>query len=474
MNLENERKEEIENKVENANPLGIEPIGKLLRKFAVPSIISMLVTSLYNIVDQFFIGRTVGELGNAATNIAFPLSTMCLATALAFGIGGAAGFNLNMGAGNKKKAMYFIGNAITMMIGIGVIIAVFASIFLGPLLIFFGSPDNVLPYAKEYVRIIAFGFPFVILANGGSHLVRADGSPKFSMYCNLAGAILNVILDYLFVMKLGWGMSGAAYATVIGQIVSFAMVVWYFGHYKTAKIASKHLKPRAGIVFRTLHLGMAQCFNQLAMMIVQIVMNKSLTYYGALSVYGSSIPLACSGIIMKVNQLYFSVCIGIAQGIQPIASFNRGAQKYDRVKQTYKIAVTCNTIISSIAFLAFQIFPRQIIGIFGSGTDEYFMFAENFFRIFLFMTFLNGIQPITSTFCTVIGEPNKGTFLSLTRQIIFLLPLILVLPLIFMQAGYQGVDGIMYAAPIADFLAAVISLVVIKKVFNSFEKSPLK
>ena len=172
MNLENERKEEIENKVENANPLGIEPIGKLLRKFAVPSIISMLVTSLYNIVDQFFIGRTVGELGNAATNIAFPLSTMCLATALAFGIGGAAGFNLNMGAGNKKKAMYFIGNAITMMIGIGVIIAVFASIFLGPLLIFFGSPDNVLPYAKEYVRIIAFGFPFVILANGGSHLVR--------------------------------------------------------------------------------------------------------------------------------------------------------------------------------------------------------------------------------------------------------------------------------------------------------------
>ncbi len=452
------------------NPLGTEPIGRLLRKFAVPSIISMLVTSLYNIVDQFFIGRTVGELGNAATNIAFPLSTMCLATSLAFGVGGAASFNLNMGAGNRKKAIYFVGNAITVMLTIGVIITIFSLIFLEPLLKFFGAPNNVLPYAREYVSITAIGFPFVILANGGSHLVRADGSPKFSMYCNLAGALLNVILDYLFVMIMGKGMAGAAIATVIGQIVSFAMVVWYFAHYKTAKIERRHLRPRRYTTLRTLRLGMAQCFNQLAMMVVQIVMNKSLTYYGALSVYGASIPLACSGIIMKVNQLYFSICIGVAQGIQPIASFNRGAQKYDRVKKTYKIAVTCNTAISVIAFLAFQLFPLKIIGIFGSGTEEYFIFAEKFFRIFLFMTFLNGIQPITSTFCTVIGEPNKGTFLSLTRQIIFLLPLIVVLPLIFIKAGYQGVDGIMYAAPIADFIAAVISIVVIRKVFRGFDK----
>lgn len=450
------------------NPLGTEPVGRLLRKFAVPSIISMLVTSLYNIVDQFFIGRTVGELGNAATNIAFPLTTMCIATMLAFGVGGSAGFNLNMGAGKKQKAMYFIGNAITMMFGIGVIISLVTLTFLKPLLIFFGSPDNVLPFAMEYVRITAFGFPFVILANGGSHLVRADGSPQFSMYCNLAGAILNVILDYLFVIVMNKGMSGAAFATVIGQILSFAMVVWYLKNYKAAKIEKKHLIPQAQTVFRTLYLGMAQCFNQMAMMVVQIVMNKSLTYYGALSVYGSSIPLACSGIIMKVNQLYFSVCIGVAQGIQPIASFNRGARKYDRVKKTYKIAVSCNTIISIIAFILFQSFPRQIIGIFGEGSNEYFIFAENFFRIFLFMTFLNGIQPITSTFCTVIGEPNKGTFLSLTRQIIFLLPLIVVLPMIFLHAGRQGVDGIMYAAPIADFFAAVISLIVIRKVFNSF------
>lgn len=228
---------------DKVNPLGTEPVGRLLRKFAIPSIISMLVTSLYNIVDQFFIGRTVGELGNAATNIAFPLTTMCLAAMLALGIGGAAGFNLNMGAGNKKKAMYFIGNALTVMFGVGVVIALISLFFMEPLLKFFGSPDSVLPYAKEYVGVVAFGFPFVMVANGGSHLVRADGSPKFSMYCNLVGAIINVILDYLFVMRFGWGMSGAALATVIGQIVSFMMVVWYMLHYKTAKIERKHLIP---------------------------------------------------------------------------------------------------------------------------------------------------------------------------------------------------------------------------------------
>lgn len=452
------------------NPLGTEPIGKLLRTFAVPSIISMLVMSLYNIVDQFFIGRTVGELGNAATNVAFPLTTMCIAVALAFGIGGASGFNLNMGSGNKSKAMYFIGNSMTMTIGIGVVISLFATIFLHSILVFFGAPDNVLPYAEEYVRVIALGFPFAIFSSTASHLIRADGSPRYSMVCNLIGALINVVLDYLFVMKFDWGMAGAAWATIIGQIASAVVAFMYMRHYKAGKIEKKHLIPQLKIVTRTVHLGMAQCCNQLAIMVVQIVLNKSLTYYGALSSYGASIPLACLGIVMKVNQLYFSVCIGVAQGIQPIASFNRGAGNYDRVKKTYKLAVTCNTVISVIAFIIFQLFPRQIIGIFGSGSPEYFQFAENCFRIFLFMTFLNGIQPITSTFCTVIGEPNKGTFLSLTRQIIFLLPLIVILPILFILVGLQGVDGIMYSAPIADCAAAIISLIVVRKVFESFEK----
>ena len=448
------------------NPLGTEPVGKLLRKFAVPSIISMLVMSLYNIVDQIFIGQCVGELGNAATNVAFPFTTLCIDTALAFGIGGASGFNLNLGAGEKEKAPYFIGVSASMMFIIGVVLSVVGLTALKPLLLFFGSTDTVLPYAMEYTKYLALGFPFAIISSGGSHLVRADGSPKFSMACNLVGAIVNVILDYLFVMVFNWKMAGAAIATVIGQILASIMVIWYLIHFKTIKLHGKHFVPQLKIVGRTVHLGMAQCLNQLAIMFVQIVMNKSLTYYGALSPYGADIPLACTGIVMKVNQVYFSICIGVAQGIQPIASFNRGAGKNDRVKKTYKLAVSCNTIISTIAFIIFQLFPRQIISIFGSGSPEYFRFSINFFRIFLFMTFLDGIQPITSTFCTVIGEPNKGTFLSLTRQVICFIPLMIVLPYIFHNFGYLGIDGMMYVAPISDFLAAVLSLIVIKKVFK--------
>lgn len=448
------------------NPLGTEPVGKLLRKFAVPSIISMLVMSLYNIVDQIFIGQCVGELGNAATNVAFPFTTLCIATSLAFGIGGASGFNLNLGAGEKEKAPYFIGVSASMMFIIGVVLSVVGLTALKPLLLFFGSTDTVLPYAMEYTKYLALGFPFAIISSGGSHLVRADGSPKFSMACNLVGAIVNVILDYLFVMVFNWKMAGAAIATVIGQILASIMVIWYLIHFKTIKLHGKHFVPQLKIVGRTVHLGMAQCLNQLAIMFVQVVMNKSLTYYGALSPYGADIPLACTGIVMKVNQVYFSICIGVAQGIQPIASFNRGAGKNDRVKKTYKLAVSCNTIISTIAFIIFQLFPRQIISIFGSGSPEYFRFSINFFRIFLFMTFLDGIQPITSTFCTVIGEPNKGTFLSLTRQVICFIPLMIVLPYIFHNFGYLGIDGMMYVAPISDFLAAVLSLIVIKKVFK--------
>lgn len=450
------------------NPLGTEPIGKLLRKFAVPSIISMVVMSLYNIVDQIFIGQTVGELGNAATNVAFPLTTLCIATALTFGIGGASGFNLNLGAGDEKKAPYFIGNGATMMLVIGLILTLVTSVAIKPLLLFFGSTENILPFAVEYTRIIAIGFPVAIISAGGAHLVRADGSPKFSMACNLVGAAINVVLDYFFVIVFDWGMSGAAAATIIGQFVAAIMVVWYLAHFKTIKLKKEHFVPKLNICARASHLGMAQGLNQLAIMLVQIVMNKTLTHYGALSVYGADIPLACTGIVMKVNQVYFSVCIGVAQGMQPIASFNRGAGKIDRVKKTYRLALICNTTISCIAFVVFQTLPRQIISIFGSGSPEYFRFAESFFRIFLFMTFLDGIQPITSTFCTVIGEPNKGTFLSLTRQVICFIPLMVLFPAIFSYFGgaAYGIEGVMYVAPVADFLAAVLSLAVIKKVFK--------
>lgn len=440
----------MENKREN--PLGARPINKLLQQFAVPSIIAMLVSALYNIVDQFFIGRSIGELGNAATNVTFPLSTSCIAIALLFGIGGAAAFNLTLGGGDRERAIYYVGNAATLLFGGGVLLCLFVQLFLTPLLKFFGCPENVLVYARNYTRVISLGFPFLIFATGGGHLIRADGSPRYAMLCNLVGAIINTVLDPIFIFWFKWGMVGAGLATIIGQIGSSYLAFRYLRRYKTVKLEKKHLVPRWQYIKRDMALGASSAFNQLAMMIVQIVMNKSLTYYGALSVYGAAIPLACVGIITKVNQVYFSIVIGLSQGVQPIASFNYGARKYDRVKSVYYLAMKCGLVVSVIAFALFQLIPRQIVGLFGSGSAQYYGFGVMYFRIFLFFTFLNFIQPITSTFFTAIGKPKKGIFLSLTRQILFLLPLIVIFPL------YMGIDGIMYAGPIADFIAAAVSV----------------
>lgn len=442
------------------NPLGSEPVSTLLRRFAVPSVIAMLVSALYNMVDQLFIGHSIGVLGNAATNVAFPLSMVCTSIGLLCGIGGAANFNLCMGRREPEHAKSYVGNAISMLAILGVILCVAVQLFLRPMMLLFGATPDVIDYACTYTRITSIGFPFLIVTIGGSNLIRADGSPKFSMLCNLVGAIVNTILDPLFIFVFHMGMAGAALATITGQILSFALVVFYLRGFKTLPLSLSDLKPNMACWARIAALGATPAFNQVAMMVVQIVMNNTLTYYGSNSVYGSDIPLACAGIISKVNMLFFSFVIGISQGLQPIVSFNVGAQKYDRVKDAYKKAVFAATAISIVAFLCFQLFPRQIIGIFGSGSEEYLHFAERYFRIFLFFTFLNGIQPVSSNFFTSIGAPKKGIFLSLTRQIIFLLPLLLIFPYLF------GIDGVMYTAPIADLAAASVSIVMVVREFK--------
>lgn len=242
----------------------------------------MLVNALYNMVDQIFIGHSIGELGNAATPMwPFPLTTSCTALALLFGIGAASAFNLSMGRGEKDKALYYIGNAAVMMFGSGIVLFLIAELFLDPMLIFFGSPDNVLGLAREYVRIVAVGFPFLILTSGGAHLVRADGSPNYSMACNLTGALINTILDPILIFGFKMGMTGAALATITGQIISAFLVFRYLRHYKAGPFTREHLRPKMVYLGYAMTLGMAQCFNQLAMMLVQIVMNNSLRHYGA-------------------------------------------------------------------------------------------------------------------------------------------------------------------------------------------------
>ena len=430
-------------------------MGELLRKFAIPSIIAMLVGSLYNIVDQFFIGQAIGELGNAATNITFPLTTACIGIALMFGIGGASNFNLTLGEGDAEKAKYFIGNAVTMMLLLGVILMGTVLLFTTPILHLFGSPDNVLPYAKTYATVSAIGFPALILSAGGAHILRADGSPRMTMIVNVIGAVVNTVLDATFVFGFRWGMMGAALATIIGQYVAAGIVLWYLPHFKTVKLGRDTFLPRGSVIRRIVSLGMAPFFNQISFLIVQVMMNNSLKYYGGLSEYGESIPIAVAGIVMKVFQVAGSFVIGLSQGLQPIASFNYGAGKYGRVKKAYYSATGAGAAICIVAFLVFQLFPRQILSVFGNGSELYFAFGERYVRIFVFFVCLFFMQPITSNFFTAIGKPGKGIFLSLTRQIIFFIPLLLLLPLFF------GIDGIIYTGPIADFLAAAICFVMI-------------
>mgnify|MGYP000854913689 CR=1 FL=1 len=432
------------------NPLGSEPISKLMLKFSVPSIIAMIVGALYNIVDQLFIGQAVGTLGNAATNIAFPLSTSCIALSLLFGIGGASCFNLSMGRGEKEKSPFFIANAAIMLFSSGVVLFIITQLFLTQLLKACGSPTDVLPYAQTYVRITSFGFPFLIANTGMSKLILADGSPRYSMISMLIGAIVNTILDPIFIFGLHLGMTGAALATIIGQIVSFSISLHYMFHFKNIVLNRSCFQIQLSYCKEIFRLGASACFNQIAMTVVQIVMNNTLAHYGAKSIYGGDIPLACAGIITKVNMIFMSFVIGISQGVQPIIGFNYGAKKYKRVRKSYLLALGVATVLSGIAFFCFQVFPRQIISIFGEGSELYFQFSERYFRIYMFLTLINGIQPVTSNFFNSIGKAQLGVFMSLTRQILFLLPLIIIFPL------FMGIDGVMYAGPIADAAAALV------------------
>lgn len=446
------------------NPLAYESTGRLIAKYSVPSVIAMLVSSLYNIVDQIFIGQGVGMLGNAATNVAFPFVNVCIALSLLIGIGGASNFNLNLGRGKNEKAKSFAGTSISMLILSGLILSIVSLVFLKPILIAFGSTKQVLPYALTYTRITALGFPFLIATNGFCNLIRSDGSPRYSMVVMVTGAVINTCLDPLFIFGFHWGIAGGAAATVIGQIVSCVMAAVYFTRFRTMKLTKDCLKIKADNLKAIVSIGIASFFNQIAMMVVQIALNNTLAYYGALSSYGSDIPLACAGVIIKVNAFVMAFAIGIAQGCQPILGFNYGAKMYARVRDTLKKEIITVTLIFSAAFVCFQLIPRQIVSIFGEGSPAYFHFAERYFRIYLFMVFINGLQPIVSNFFSSIGKAWKGIFLSLTRQILFLLPLILLLPL------FLGIDGVMYAGPIADGIAAITAFFLGRHEFMTMRK----
>ena len=439
------------------NPLGYESISRLLRQFAVPSIIAMLVSSLYNLVDQIFIGQGVGFLGNAATNVSFPLTTICMAITLTIGIGSASRYSLYLGQKQEEKAARVVGNGFCMMVTFGVLYAIVVELFLPYLLHAFGVTPDTLAYAMTYSRITAMGMPFLVIMNGMSNLARADGSPIFSMTTMVVGAIINTILDPIFIFIFHWGVAGAAWATVIGQIASALMATWYMKKFKRVVIKLSYFRLSLYQIQKTITMGMSNGLTQLAITLVQVVMNRSLIHYGNLSIYGSDIPLAASGIVMKVNSIVFAVLIGITQGVQPILGFNYGAKLYDRVKKTYKLAIVCVVSVGAVALFVFQVFPERVLMIFGKENELYMEFAVRFMRTFLLMLPLSGVHMISSNLFAAIGKPVRGAMLSLTRQVFFLIPLMLILPLFF------GIKGVLMAAPSADFLAFLVVLIFVSK-----------
>ena len=439
------------------NILGTEKIGKLIRKFSIPCIISLLVNSLYNIVDQIFIGWGVGYLGNGATNVVFPLVIIGLSFSLMFGDGASAYLSLKLGEKKKEEAAKGVGNGIITSTILSILFCAVTLLFLPQLLNVFGCTDALREYALKYGFIIAIGFPFSMIGTTLNSIIRADGSPKYAMTSMVVGAVLNTILDPIFIFVFKMGVEGAAIATVISQFVTFILNIIYIKKFKSITINKKALKPKFTTIRKVGTLGISSFITQMSFVVVMAVENNLLGKYGMDSKYGSEIPITVFGIVMKINQILNSIIIGIAAGTQPILGYNYGARKFDRVKKTLKTVLGLSVIISTIAFILFQTIPEVLISIFGSGDANYMEFACIAFRTYLLLCIANGVQIPSGIFFQAIGKSIKSAILSLSRQIVLLIPAMIIL-------GHSfGIMGVLYAGPVADGLAFALAIVLLVK-----------
>lgn len=458
-NLKTEGDEKIEETIigTNQNPLGTEKISQLIKRFAIPCIISLVVSALYNIVDQIFIGQGVGYLGNAATNIVFPFTIITMAFSLMIGDGASAYLSLSLGKNDKESANKGVANGMVLSIILGMVFLIIGMVFQEGLLKLFGVTEKSYEYAKIYMTYIVIGMPFFMLTNSFNSMIRADGSPQYAMGTMLIGAILNMILDPIAIFVFHMGVRGAAIATIIGQVVSGILSILYIKKFKSITITKESLRLDLKTLKKICSLGISSFITQVAITIVLIVLNQTLTKYGAQSKYGSEIPLSALGIVMKVNQIVNSIVIGLAAGAQPIIGFNFGAKKYDRVLQTYAFAVKVGLVITLLGTVIFQVCPQIIINLFGQEDELYNEFAKLCFRVFLLLVTFNSFQITSGIFFQAIGNPVKAAILSLSRQIVFLVPAIVIMPRFF------GVEGTLYAGPTADCLAFVLAVILVVK-----------
>ncbi len=444
----------------NSDFLGKEKIGKLIFKFAVPCILSLLISALYNIVDQIFIGNSdVGSIGNTATTIVFPLTNVALAFGLMLGDGAAAYMSLCLGKGEKEKLEKIVGGAILLSFIFSMIFYAICFPLLDSILTAFGArTEEALAKSHEYGFIIVIGFPFYIMMNTINSIIRADNSPKIAMISMVAGALTNIVLDALMILVWKMGLTGAALATIIGQAVSFLISTVYLFFSKTFRLSLKSFIPDWKVILETLKLGCSSFLTQISIVITSVVSMNTIAIYGVQSKYGVNDPQAIVGVVMKVFSIVVNIVVGIAAGAQPVIGYNYGAGKYDRVKKGYKIVLISTAIVGIIATIIFQTMPRQVVGIFGANTadkDIYFEFGEKTVRIYLMLILFTCVQKVSSIFLQSISSPIKSTLLSLIRDVIALVPLTICLPLAL------GIEGVLWAAPIADGISIIFTAIFI-------------
>lgn len=433
--------------MENTNPIGTEKVSKLLIKFSVPAIVGMMVNALYNIVDRIYIGNSpdLGANGIAGITIGFPITIILLSLGILFGVGGATLFSMKLGGKKDDEAENALGNAYAVLLIAGFVYMTLGQIFLKPMMIMFGASPTILPYSMEYMRVVLFGAVFQVVSMGMNNFIRADGNPKLAMYTMFLGAGTNIVLDPLFIYVFHMGMAGAALATILSQLLSFIWVTSYFlGEKSRHKLYIKNMKLKFEIVARITALGLPGFSLQIANSVLNAVLNKSLLFYGG------DLAVSGMGIINSLQTIFLMPIIGLNQGTQPIISFNYGARKFDRVKTAAKLSITAATITVIVGYIIIRLFPVHLISMFNRETELLEFGRKALLSWFMCMPVV-GFQIIGANFFQAVGKSRRAMFLTLTRQLIFLIPAIIIFPKLW------GIEGLFYAAPFADFISFLIT-----------------
>lgn len=452
-----------------------ENLGKLMRKYAIPCIISLLVAALYNIVDQIFIANAsyLGSYGNAANTVVFPLTVIALAIAVMIGDGCCAFVSLCLGAKNKEGAHKSIGNSVVLSVISGIVITVIYFVFQSQILTAFGGRvnDETFFHSQQYFTFITMGIPFYMFGQAMNPVIRSDGSPKFAMISTIAGAIVNIILDPIFIFIFKWGMMGAAIATVIGQVLTAFLSIWYLFHLKSVILSKMSFQLDFAIIKKFVPLGICSFLSQISLVAAMLAINNMIKKYGALDPIFcqeqyAQIPMAVVGIVMKFFQIVISIVVGMAAGCIPIVGYNIGAKRFDRAKQLFINLLICEALVGIVSLCIAEFLPGQLIGLFGSANESiyYTQFAIKAFRVYLCMLILACINKATFIYLQALGKALLSTVLSMIREVVFGVGFAIILPIFF------GLDGVLYSMPVSDVLTFIISLVAIVYTIKSLNK----